>query len=49
MEELVLKKSVFEFDGSTKQLIVGTVIGTKFAPSNTSMSIDEIDTGCFET
>ena len=49
MEELVLKKSVFESDGSTKQLIVGTVIETKFAPSNTSMSIDEIDTGCFET
>ena len=40
MAEFVLKNNVFEFNGKVKQQVVGTGIGTKFAPPYACVHMD---------
>ena len=49
MAAFVLKNNYFEFNGEVKHQISGTPIGTKFAPTYTSIFMDEIETDFFDT
>ena len=44
MAEFVLKNNYFEFNGECKQQISGTAIGTKFAPPNACIFMDQVET-----
>ena len=44
MVEFVLKNNFFEFNGSVKQKVSGTTIGTKCAPTYASIYMDEVET-----
>ena len=47
--KFVLKSNYFEFNGKVKQQILGTAIGTKFAPPYTCIFMDEVETSFLET
>ena len=49
MAEFVLKNNYFEFNGSIKQQISGTAIGTKFAPPYVCIFIDKFETNFLKT
>ena len=44
MAEFFLKNNFFEFNGEVKREKSGTAIGTKFAPPNTCIIMDEVET-----
>ena len=44
MTEIVLKNNFFEFNGSVKQQVSGTAIGTKCAPTCACIYMDEVET-----
>ena len=44
MEEFVLKNTFTEFNGEFKQQKSGTAVGTKFAPPDSYIFLDEIET-----
>ena len=44
MAEFVLENSFFEFNCEIKRQKSGTAIGTKFAPSNACIVMDEVET-----
>ena len=44
MAEFALKNSYFEFNGSIKQQLSGTAIGTKFAPLYACIFMDKLET-----
>ena len=43
MAEFVLKNNYFEFNGKVKKQLSGTVIGTMFAPTYTSIFMDKLE------
>ena len=45
MTEFVLKNKFFEFNGSVKEAVSGTVIGTKCAPTYACIHMDDIYRG----
>ena len=45
----MLKSNYFEFNGSIKQQIFGTAIGTKFAPPYACILIDKFETNFLKT
>ena len=47
--EFVLKNNFFEFNGSVKQQVSGTAIGTKCAPTYACIYMDEVETEFLET
>ena len=49
MAEFVLKNNYFEFNGQVKHQILGTAIGTKFAPTYACIFMYEIETKFLET
>ena len=49
MAEVVLKNNYFGFNGQVKHQILGTAIGTKFAPIYACIFMDEIETKFLET
>ena len=49
MAELVLKNKFFELNGSAKQQVSGTAIGTKCAPTYTCIHMDEVETEFLKT
>ena len=49
MAQFVLKNNFFEFNNDVFQPISGTAIGTKFAPSYTCISMDQIETKILRT
>ena len=49
MAEFVLKNNFFEFDSKVFQQIVGTAIGTKFAPPYACIFMDQLETKFLET
>ena len=49
MAEFVLKNNYLEFNGSVKQQVSGTAIGTKCAPTYACIYIDEVETEFLET
>ena len=44
MAEFVLKNNIFEFNGEVKRQKSGAAIGTKFAPPNACIVMDEVET-----
>ena len=48
MAEFVLKNNFFEFDTNVYQLILGTAIGTKFAPPYACIFVDQLETKLLE-
>ena len=44
MAEFVLKNNYLEFNGSVKQQVSGTAIGTKCAPTYACIYMDEVET-----
>ena len=44
MAEFALKNNYFEFNGSIKQQLSGTAIGTKFAPPYACIFMDKLET-----
>ena len=49
MAEFVLKNNFFELNGSVKQQVSGTAIGTKCAPTYACIYIDEVKTEFLKT
>ena len=49
MAAFALKNNYFEFNGEVKHQILGTAIGTKFAPTYVSIFMDEIETNFLDT
>ena len=49
MAEFVVKNNFFEFNGSVKQQVSGTAIGTKCAPTYASIYMDEVKTEFLKT
>ena len=49
MAEFVLKSNFFEFNSNIKQQISGTAIGTKCAPTNTCIFMDELERAFLQT
>ena len=49
MAEFVLKNIYFEFNGSIKQKLSGTTIGTKFAPPYVCIFMDKLETNFLKT
>ena len=49
MAKFVLKNNYFEFNGKVKQQILGTAIGTKFAPPYACIFMDEVETSFLDT
>ena len=49
MAEFVLKNNYFEFNGSIKQQLSGTAIGTKFAPPYACIFMDKLETNFLKT
>ena len=49
MAGFVLKNNYFEFNGSIKQQISGTAIGTKFAPPYACIFMDKFETNFLKT
>ena len=49
MAEFVLKSNFFVFNGSVKQQVSETVIGTKCAPTYACIYMDEIETEFLKT
>ena len=49
MAEFVLKNNYFEFNGSIKQQLSGTAIGTKFAPPCACTFMEKLETNFFKT
>ena len=49
MVEFVLKNNVFEFNGTVKEQISGTAIGTKCAPSYACIFMSEFETRFIES
>ena len=49
MAEFVLKNNYFEFNGSIKQQLSGTAIGTKFAPPYACLFMDKLETNFLKT
>ena len=49
MAEFVLKNNFFEFNGSVKQQVSGTAIGTKCAPTYACIYMDEVETEFLKT
>ena len=49
MVEFVLKNNFFEFNGSVKQQVLGTAIGTKCAPICACVYMDEVETEFLKT
>ena len=49
MTEFVVKNNFFEFNGSVKQQVSGTAIGTKCAPTYASIYMDEVKTEFLKT
>ena len=47
--EFLLKNNYFEFNGQVKHQILGTAIGTKFAPTYAFIFMDEIKTKFLQT
>ena len=45
MTEFALKNKFFEFNGSVKEAVSGTVIGTKCAPTYACIHMDDIYRG----
>ena len=43
MPQFVLKNNYFEFNGKVKKQLLGTDIGTKFAPTYASIFIDKLE------
>ena len=49
MVEFVLENNFFEFNGSVKQQVLGTAIGTKCAPICACVYMDEVETEFLKT
>ena len=49
MTEFVVKNNFFEFNGSVKQQVSGTAIGTKCAPTYACIYMDEVETEFLKT
>ena len=49
MAKFVLKNYYFEFNGKVKQQILGTAIGTTFAPPYVCIFMDEVETSFLDT
>ena len=49
MSEFVLRNNYFEFNGSIKQQLSGTAIGTKLAPPYACIFMDELETNFLKT
>ena len=49
MAKFVLKNNYFEFNGKVKQQILGTAIGTKFAPPYACIFMDEVEKSFLDT
>ena len=49
MAEFVLKNNYFEFNGSIKQQLSGTAIGTKFAPPYACIFMDKLEINFLKT
>ena len=49
MAEFVLKNNFFEFNGSVKQQVSGTAIGTKCAPTYACIYVDGVETEFLKT
>ena len=49
MAEFVLKNNYFEFNGKVKKQILGTAIGTRFAPPYACIFMDQVETEFLET
>ena len=49
MAEFVLKNNHFEFNGSIKQQLSGTAIGTKFVPPYAYIFMDKLETNFLKT
>ena len=49
MVEFEFKNNYFEFNGQVKHQILGTAIGSKFAPTYACIFMDEIETKFLET
>ena len=49
MAKFVLKNNYFEFNGSIKQQLSGTAIGTKFAPPYACIFMDKLETNFVKT
>ena len=49
MAKFVLKNNYFEFNRKVKEQILGTAIGTKFAPPYACIFMDEVETSFLET
>ena len=45
MVEFVLKNNYFEFNGKVKKQLLGTAIGTTFAPTYASIFMDKLESG----
>ena len=43
MAKIILQNKYFEFNGGTRQQISGTATGTKFAPPNTCIFMDQVE------
>ena len=49
MADFVLKNNFFEFNGSVKQQVSGTTVGTKCAPTYACICMDELETEFLKT
>ena len=49
MAESVIKNNVFEFNGTVKEQISGTAIGTKCAPSYARIFMSKLETSFIES
>ena len=49
MDEFVLKNNYFELNGKVKKQILGTAVGTKFAPPYACIFMDQDETEFLKT